>query len=290
VAARNLNACPGCSIQYDVSALDAGTLVRCACSAEFEVRTMLPKTMRALRCSNCGGNLRDGAQACEYCLAEVTLDELRLDSICPLCCARMASDARFCMNCGVSIAPQPVSSAADRTCPRCRTAMHERRVGNFSVTECGSCAGLWLQPGDLERLTEHAEDDPDVVALIEGVSRSRKPGKQHPHGYLPCAECGQMMVPRNFSSRSGTVYDWCKDHGLWLDHRELGAILRFVKDGGMVLARRDKIRRLEAETVRVKSQRQSAVEMLSMPMAPLHRNRHVLGMHWLSSLIERIFG
>lgn len=41
------------------------------------------------------------------------------------------------------------------------------------------------------------------------------------------------MSRRNFAQRSGVIVDVCSAHGVWLDHKELSAILNFIREGGM---------------------------------------------------------
>ena len=102
---RMFNVCPSCHRQYDVSAFPPGVRLRCSCDTYFQVEFKKPHAPRALKCSNCGGMLEDEARQCKYCSAEITIEERRLDSICPECSARMASDASYCMECGIEIRP-----------------------------------------------------------------------------------------------------------------------------------------------------------------------------------------
>jgi uncharacterized protein len=44
------------------------------------------------------------------------------------------------------------------TCPKCRSAMTTRRVGDVNVHQCESCRGVFLERADLGSLSE-AEND-----------------------------------------------------------------------------------------------------------------------------------
>ena len=245
---RILHACPECHRQYEVSALQHGESVRCRCGRVFLVRHREPRAARMLRCSACGAALRDGARSCDYCSAEATLEERRLDSLCPECCARMSSDARYCMSCGVEIAPQAVEEIVQGArCPRCQAQLRSRSVELLRVLECRRCGGLWLEPGVLEELCERVENDPLMSTLLSGVPDPHPEFRPSDAVYLPCTRCEDMMVPRNFGGNSGVVFDLCQEHGVWLDHSELEHILRFTRAGGLVAARRREVARLERD-------------------------------------------
>lgn len=158
--ARLLQCCPGCALQYDVAGLDVGAPVSCSCGTKFGVAALRAVTARAICCSRCGGRLREGSASCEYCEAEITLEERRLDSVCPSCFARMGSDAAYCMSCGVHIEPQAVASLpSGARCPRCAprdVPLRSRRVGPTALVECEACGGLWVGPDLLQRLCDDA--------------------------------------------------------------------------------------------------------------------------------------
>src|SRR5687768_267395 len=96
-APRVLQACGRCRRQYDVTGLARGERVRCACSAVLVVDPPRSHAPRALRCTRCGGALVEAARKCEYCAAEISLEERRLAGVCPGCFARLSIGARFCM-------------------------------------------------------------------------------------------------------------------------------------------------------------------------------------------------
>jgi Zn-finger nucleic acid-binding protein len=249
---RLLNACGVCGRQYDVSHLDGGRVVRCECGVRFAVRVQKPHDPRALKCSSCGGLLKDEARKCEYCAAEITLEEQRLSAVCPKCFARTASDARFCMECGIAIAPQAIFALADGTaCPRCKGALRSREVAATLVTECSACGGMWLTPEGFLHACEHA--DQARAAESAAQSSARQPIEAQRVYYIPCLACGQLMTRKNYASTSGVIIDLCKDHGVWLDHRELERIVAFVRGGGLARAREREIERIEAEQRRLRA-------------------------------------
>lgn len=226
----------------------------CSCGVTFTVSPPQAHAPRALCCSKCGGNLRENASSCEYCDAQISLEERRLDSICPACFARMASDACFCMSCGVRIEAQPVAALpATARCPRCLASLRSRRVGSDSLVECSSCAGLWVDPGLLERLCADAGARKSVAEMLGATPAPRAAKAAAAHAYVKCPKCEQPMNRKNFGSISGVLIDLCREHGVWLDHGELERALAFAEKGGLVEARRREIGELERRKQRAES-------------------------------------
>lgn len=254
-----LNLCAGCGRQYDVTHLEAGRAVRCECGKRFAVAVHEPHAPRALKCTHCGGNLAAGAQRCAYCSAEITLEELRLSCVCPACFARLASDARYCMECGVAIAPQALFALAEgSSCPRCKGELRQRVLGHTSIVECSHCAGMWLDAEAFIRLCERkeAEGIPEGSLArgpvpVGGVSGSAGAVQ----GYIPCLSCRQLMMRKNFASSSGVIIDVCRSHGVWLDAHELERVLTFIRGGGMDRARERQIERLREEERKARERR-----------------------------------
>ena len=50
-------------------------------------------------------------------------------------------------------------------CPRCQVTMREREQGNVIIDICPQCRGVWLDPGELEKLSiresRYYDDDDD---------------------------------------------------------------------------------------------------------------------------------
>ncbi|MFO0983783.1 MAG: zf-TFIIB domain-containing protein [Planctomycetota bacterium] len=256
MSARMLMACRACGRQYEVTHLGDGTRVRCACGATFAVRHVLPHAPRAARCSSCAAPLQGGAAACSFCGAEVALHERQLDSLCPVCYARSASQAKYCMECGVELHPQAILALPESArCPRCLHELTSRSLGEQSVAECGRCAGLFLRPEHFERLIARADERRVVLAELERRTAAAASVDAERVAYLRCPLCPDMMVRRNFGGGSGVILDLCRDHGIWLDHHELEKILAFVHAGGLKVARERELERLSAERERARAQR-----------------------------------
>ena len=287
---RVLQCCPSCARQYDVRALAAESPVTCSCGVTFLVLHPTALAPRAMCCSRCGGNLRDDARSCEYCQAEITLEERHLDAICPKCFARMSSEAHFCMSCGVRIEVQALAPLpALARCPRCATSLRSRRVESETLIECTCCAGLWVGPQLLERLCADAGARKSICEALgtRSVKPSAKPSTSD--GYLPCPTCGELMNRKNFGSISGILIDVCKLHGVWLDHGELERALAFAEEGGLVEARRREIGELERRKQRAQSEAAALGDAWLEP-TPVIRWKHSSGGGLLGWLANELLG
>ena len=254
---RVVEACAACGRQYDVTHLERGQRVRCTCGGSIEVRRIEPHAPRSLRCTNCGGNLVEGARKCAYCSAEITLREQRLDAVCPACFARSASASRFCMECGVRIEAQVLFALAEgQGCPRCEGELRQRAIGSSSLVECSACGGLWLSAGQFERLCRRSEAE----AVAPGMFASGRDRREiyERQKYIPCLSCKALMLRRNYAGSSGVVIDACREHGVWLDADELERILQFVRAGGLDHARQRQIERLREQETRARAAQQAA--------------------------------
>lgn len=224
----HLAACPDCKRQYDVSNHPEGERIRCLCGTAFPVVHHEPHDARAIRCSSCGAPLEDDERRCRFCESEFTIVERRLDAVCPSCYARLASDAKFCMECGVGIEPQALIPVPENAqCPRCEGELQSRDLGETSLVECTSCAGLWCPPQTFKRICREASQGASALRRRVTFEPVR-----HPFRYLKCPACEDMMVPRNFAKTSGIMIDVCRDHGVWLDDTELERIVAWVAENG----------------------------------------------------------
>lgn len=225
--------CSACQRQYDASRMPSDSLLRCLCGQAVSVELEVPHEPRALRCSSCGAPFKNDDRHCGHCKSETTIEERFLSAICPGCGARMSEDARFCMECGLGIAPQKIAPLKwEANCPRCEGALRHRSVDDrLDLIECSACAGIWLEPESFRNVVKQAKK-----RHYTGEGRDRDEAapelERHPMRYLPCPVCEERMTPRMFGEKSGIMVDVCRDHGVWLDHRELEAITRWIETHG----------------------------------------------------------
>ncbi len=264
-----LFACPNCRRQYDSGGATSGSKIRCECGDLVTIAAPSAHAPRALRCSACGGPLQDGSRQCGYCSAEVTLEEKRLSSVCPICFARMASDASYCMDCGTAIEPQAlVPVPHDASCPRCKGELRSRMIGPMGVIECSHCAGIWMPSGCFEKVVDSVQRDPTSAFAFPEKEVGAPVDYSESVKYLPCIECKDFMVRRNFGERSGIIVDVCADHGYWLDHSELQGVVEFIREGGLVKTQERRLRRAAEESKRAASLAPNNTALFDMESRP----------------------
>jgi Zn-finger nucleic acid-binding protein len=234
---RRLTACASCQRQYDASHLTPGERFRCHCGTPVVVSAARPREAAVVRCSGCGAPREGQAASCRFCLADFTLHDQDLETICPVCLARIGNRSRFCHDCGARIVLEGTAGAAtDLPCPACgaERRLRARTIGRDEThaLECNVCAGLWLAREVFETLLERARSSaaPAHAARPHG-ERPRPRGRRGPVIYRRCPVCAERMNRQNFGRQSGVVLDTC-GHGVWFDAEELDSVLAWVRRGG----------------------------------------------------------
>ncbi len=98
-------------------------------------------------------------------------------------------------------------------CPVCKTSMIILEYTEVEIDYCPSCAGCWLDQGELELILE-------ASGKIYDLSKF----KSSPKGKKRCPRCHKKMHVDLFPHSSIEV-DFCPgDGGIWLDRGELLAI------------------------------------------------------------------
>lgn len=82
-------------------------------------------------------------------------------------------------------------------------------------------------------MLEKNRNRPSVTAALGHMTPARRNPVRQRVVYLRCPECDTLMTRRNFGLRSGIIVDICPGHGVWFDHGELEAVMRFVRAGGL---------------------------------------------------------
>ena len=190
-----------------------------------------------VRCSACGGPREGEALACRYCQADFTIHDQDLETVCPVCLARISNRARFCHDCGTRIVLEGAAGAAtDVPCPACGTErkLRARAIGRESTQalECNGCAGLWLGRDAFEALLERARSSAAPAHAAPASGAERRGARLERVVYRRCPVCAERMNRSNFGRRSGFVLDTCPEHGVWFDAAELDGVLRWVRRGG----------------------------------------------------------
>ena len=245
---RLLVACSKCQRQYDATGRDVGSRFRCRCGEVLTVSQAESHESAVVRCASCGAPRREGSRRCEFCNADFTLRELDLDTICPSCFARVSDHARFCDHCGKPLSAEPLSVVDTLlVCPVCRgdRRLFSRTIGGLGLMECHVCAGMWVEIAIFQQLIAHARQANPTADEWLHAGFERHPAtagtiKAAPHGYLPCPDCGELMLRQNYQHRSGVVIDLCKRHGVWFDADKLSRLLDWVHCGGIDAAKTER--------------------------------------------------
>jgi len=146
---------------------------------------------------------------------------------CSNCGKLFSPKMRLCPFCGAERKAEPLNRVP--LCPRCACELEEEAYRKAELAVCPRCKGIWLATADFRHLT--SERDVYSDDSIPEEYRRRPLPRMEP--YLPCPVCRELMNRRNFRRISGVLIDVCRDHGVWLDAGELGAIRSFVANGGL---------------------------------------------------------
>jgi Zn-finger nucleic acid-binding protein len=117
-------------------------------------------------------------------------------------------------------------------CPRDQSDLLARVYeGDVEIDQCPSCAGMFLDKGELEAIQAKVERDQrkDVLASVTAEGDFLEAASDS-SGPVDCPKCGARMERRRYGFGSETVIDECpKGCGLWLDGGELQALERFYE-------------------------------------------------------------
>ncbi|GJM24816.1 MAG: hypothetical protein DHS20C16_12310 [Phycisphaerae bacterium] len=169
-----------------------------------------------MNCTNCGAPLPPKSNRCTFCN---TLNDVDLRAV----SQRDGGDRE----------------SGSRECPHCDEPLHIVQLDvadGFGIDRCLKCHGIFFDPGELEAIIEESVthvynvDYPRLAALIEeeGVEADRQ------ITYIKCPDCKKMMNRKAYGSRSGVIVDECRNHGVWLDGRELHLLMKWTKAGGKI--------------------------------------------------------
>jgi hypothetical protein len=108
-------------------------------------------------------------------------------------------------------------------CPACGGTLHEVKVGEVTVDVCVvSCAGIWFDRRELEKVDEAFEPDDAALTHLTPV-----PGVTVDHERRrSCPRCDDVVLGRRFNSllRDVTLDECPGCAGVWLDAAELAKI------------------------------------------------------------------
>lgn len=166
-------------------------------------------------------------------------------AVCKSCSAPLAANTNFCQYCGVrndidlqSQQDYTVIEQSERICPVCHIPLQTIDLkinGHFYIEHCGTCFGLFFDPGEVETLLDSSVSGVFSVnwQWLDTINQERYPA-DHKVKYVKCPVCQILMNRVNFGYRSGVVVDQCSKHGIWMDSGEITHLLEWKKAGGQL--------------------------------------------------------
>jgi Zn-finger nucleic acid-binding protein len=195
---------------------------------------------QTLNCPMCGASISSDAPQCRYCEAKLATVS------CASCFGMMFLGSKHCPRCGAAAAKPDELASEGKKCPRCKSEMVLKSLGDVSLLECSRCLGLWLNVATFERICADREQQSAVLGAATLATSDRTVAASKV-SYIPCPECSQLMNRANFAKCSGVIVDLCKRHGIWFDRDELSRIIEFIREGGLDLSRSREKMQLEEE-------------------------------------------
>ena len=104
-------------------------------------------------------------------------------------------------------------------CPVCKTAMIILEYDQVELDYCPSCAGCWLDQGELELLL----NIPGQILDLSTINVDKKSKKR-------CPRCHKKLYREDFPHTDIEVDICPRDGGIWLDRGELLAIAQTRQD------------------------------------------------------------
>jgi Zn-finger nucleic acid-binding protein len=113
-------------------------------------------------------------------------------------------------------------------CPRCKLALQRESYEGFQVEVCGTCWGVWLDPGELEQILlskRYAFSTEEKDAALGGTSTG-------PTSPISCPQCSVRMERLYLDPAYYLVIDRCPSHGIWLDGGEIKKVQALADTSG----------------------------------------------------------
>ncbi|MGB0716644.1 MAG: zf-TFIIB domain-containing protein [Phycisphaerae bacterium] len=173
---------------------------------------------------------------------------------CVYCSTMLSPSATYCTKCGASVngrkhaTPNNQHRRSDnRACPQCHERMQSIDLGigdtAFFIERCGSCRGMFFDPGELEAVLQH---------YAQHVSRSEHADLKEMYSYLgqretsaeschDCPVCHRCLEQRHLTDRGGITIQTCNDHGTWISGYDVAALLSWAESADRLVKMRSVI-------------------------------------------------
>ncbi|GAA5481434.1 zf-TFIIB domain-containing protein [Haloferula sargassicola] len=163
-----------------------------------------------MNCSKCGGRLEGSLTVCPFCGVRQDID---------------LSQVNF----------RDLGTKESMPCPECDAKLNVIEIEQnpaIHIERCGSCHGLFFNPGELEALLEATTSEVAWLDPKQWASISEQFEFESEIVYRKCPFCREMMRRENYAGRSGVILDHCPAHGVWLGAGELRQLTEWWRAGG----------------------------------------------------------
>jgi Zn-finger nucleic acid-binding protein len=109
-------------------------------------------------------------------------------------------------------------------CPKCHAELTRLKKSGFSIENCATCWGFWLDRGELEQMvTRLAGQREDTRRMLDGLQMEPDPPEASARD---CPRCHQKLGTVRFVREEMTITtDKCPGcGGVWLDSGEMGLL------------------------------------------------------------------
>jgi Zn-finger nucleic acid-binding protein len=117
-------------------------------------------------------------------------------------------------------------------CLKCTSVLDKTRIDEIEVDHCPACGGLWLDHGEIERLSKKMTSEIDRLRKI--LNKHQGPPAVPSDVTATCPACTGAMKEVKLGEISIDFCTRCK--GFFLDRGEIDGALAAVKDAKMTVA------------------------------------------------------
>jgi len=112
-------------------------------------------------------------------------------------------------------------------CPYNEVELVKEMYEGVELDKCPKCRGLWLDPGELERIqnTQEVDYSSRLTAAVNADAAAYNHDRQLREQVLKCPACATIMEKQEHGFNKWVVIDFCPGcRGIWLDEGELEAL------------------------------------------------------------------
>jgi len=115
-------------------------------------------------------------------------------------------------------------------CPKDGSSLARVDVGAIAIDKCHQCDGIWLDYGELKQLRSSGQQGIEEELEVRYGNPETSEGEVE--GYMRCPACEDVgLISHHVSYFKPVKIDQCPScHGMWLEDRELDALMEDKKE------------------------------------------------------------